>query len=130
MNTDYNDALSRARQGKPLEEIFPELAEDKVRATLKKIICRAINDDLGLPYDERDYISRKVLPYVEMLEQIKDQQGTEQNTEDRYMEGYQKGYADAERTYNNGVAFHIDNPNIQRLDPNVVIETTTDGTHE
>jgi len=48
---------------------------------------------------------------------------------DRYMEGYIKGFVDAEKTYNNGVPYYIDNPNTYKLDPNVVINSTTSGTN-
>lgn len=46
---------------------------------------------------------------------------------DRYMEGYWDGYKKATETYNNTVAFHYDSPNVYTPDPNLVIESQTNG---
>lgn len=104
-------------------EVFaPELAseDEKIRRTLAEHYKEFKREDM---WDENISIGQ-------IIDWFEKQRESEQTKNDRYMEGYQKGYADAERTYNNGVAFHIDNPNIQRLDPNVVRQSTTDGTHE
>lgn len=50
--------------------------------------------------------------------------------EDRYTEGYRQGFAAAEKAYKNAVSYHMDNPNVYKLDPNVVIDSTTGGTHD
>lgn len=83
----YKEALERAKERhrvcvvndlpttkKTIEAIFPELAEiEDKRASelLHQCVCRAINSDL--PYDEREEISKKVIPYLEMLEKQKKQ---------------------------------------------------------
>ena len=82
MANNYNDALERAKQAiidcgsnasrkEMIYGIFPELREneeDKIKDTLHSIICRAINDQ-GTPYEERVFISKKVVPYVEKLQE-------------------------------------------------------------
>ena len=84
MDNNYNDALERARQAiidcgsnasrkEMIYGIFPELREseeDKIKETLHSIIRRAINDQ-GTPYEERAFVSTKVLPYVEKLQERK-----------------------------------------------------------
>jgi len=61
-----------------LSVIIPELAEseeEKLSKKLHECVCRAINND-KLPYEERKYISEKVIPYLENLEKQKEQKAT------------------------------------------------------
>lgn len=92
MANNYNDALERAKQAiidcgsnasrkEMIYSIFPELREneeDKIKDTLHSIICRAINDQ-GTPYEERVFISKKVLPYVEKLQEQKPSEWSEKD---------------------------------------------------
>ena len=77
----YDEAVERARKlespfyKQAAEIIFPTLAEsedERIRKKLHEVICRSINDP-NIPYKERDYISKSVLPYVEKLEKQKEQ---------------------------------------------------------
>ena len=74
-----------------------------------------------------DNFENSTKQYEDAIERLKSLR-PQLKQEDRYIEGYQNGFADAEKAYNNGVSYHIDNPNIHKLDPNVVIHSTTDGT--
>ena len=49
-----------------------ESEDERIRKKLHEVICRSINDP-NIPYKERDYISKSVLPYVEKLEKLKEQ---------------------------------------------------------
>ena len=66
----YEEALKRARSGKPIEEVFPEIEEEKIQELLHSCVCRAINDQ-NISYDTRDEISRKVIPYLEKQKEQK-----------------------------------------------------------
>lgn len=66
----YEEALERAKQGKPIEEVFPEIGEERTQELLHSCVCRAINDP-NLSYDTRNEISRKVIPYLEKQKEQK-----------------------------------------------------------
>ena len=82
----YDEAIERAysllngeRKGDAwIYKLLPELAEseeEKLSKKLHECVCRAINND-KLPYEERKYISEKVIPYLENLEKRKEQKST------------------------------------------------------
>ena len=82
---EYREALERAKQKyehaladedtdaiELLEELFPQLKESpnqKASRKLRQCVCRSINDG-SIPYQEREYISRVVLQYVDRLESL------------------------------------------------------------
>lgn len=83
----YKEALEKARTihnehhaqcHDVMTKVFPELREsddEKLSKKLHECVCRAINND-KLPYEERKYISEKVIPYLENLEKQNEQKIT------------------------------------------------------
>lgn len=104
-----------------LESMFPELGDSKDEGICNLLYCiirdrediRAILEANGVSVDS-------ALAYIEKQKEI-------ESTDDKYVKGYSKGYADAMKILNKPAIFHTDDPYIQKLDPNVVEETKTNG---
>lgn len=95
MNGGHPECFSEAH--KAAEFVFPELAEseeEKLSEKLHQCVCRAINND-KLPYEERKYISEKVIPYLENLEKRKERKPT-WSEEDEQNLNASLGYIDDE----------------------------------
>ena len=63
----YNEALKNAKQGKPIEEIFPELAESEDEKIRKKLINFVLQWDRvgGIKYTSYKSEIKEILRWLE-----------------------------------------------------------------
>ena len=119
----YEEALERARAGKPLDEVFPELKESEDERIRKGLIEYLESDRDCQPCQDVSFYD-DALAY---LEKQKEQPTNEEMLRTLRVE-YEKGVADTiakyEQKEQKPVEIHIGNPNIQKFDPDVKVTTS------